>query len=82
MNLLPVIQAVELGGGASLVRVAMNQPDLIMRALDVGAIGVVVPMVSTPHRLEPPPMPPDIHRTAPGPSAPSATSTASKPQPR
>ncbi|WP_405182606.1 aldolase/citrate lyase family protein [Nocardia sp. NBC_01377] len=48
MNLLPVIQAVELGGGASLVRVAMNQPDLIMRALDVGAIGVVVPMVSTP----------------------------------
>ncbi|MBH0779798.1 HpcH/HpaI aldolase family protein [Nocardia bovistercoris] len=46
-NLLPTIQAVELGGGASLVRVAVNEPSLIMRALDLGAIGVVVPMVST-----------------------------------
>ncbi|WP_216913232.1 HpcH/HpaI aldolase family protein [Nocardia noduli] len=46
-NLLPMIQAVELGGGASLVRVATNESSLITRALDLGAIGVVVPMVST-----------------------------------
>ncbi|GAB92334.1 HpcH/HpaI aldolase family protein [Gordonia rhizosphera] len=49
-NLLPMIQAVELGGGATLVRVAVNEPSLIMRALDLGAIGVVVPMVSTPEQ--------------------------------
>jgi 4-hydroxy-2-oxoheptanedioate aldolase len=41
------IQAVELGGARALVRVDWNAPELIMRALDLGAVGVVVPMVST-----------------------------------
>ena len=47
-DLLPLIQAVELGGGNVVVRVMENNPGLIMRALDLGAVGVVVPMVSTP----------------------------------
>jgi 4-hydroxy-2-oxoheptanedioate aldolase len=43
----PCIQAIELGGSPALVRVDWNSPELIMRALDLGAAGVVVPMVST-----------------------------------
>jgi 4-hydroxy-2-oxoheptanedioate aldolase len=43
----PAIQAVELGGSCALVRVDWNSSELIMRALDLGAAGVVVPMVST-----------------------------------
>jgi 4-hydroxy-2-oxoheptanedioate aldolase len=43
----PCIQAIELGGSSALVRVDWNSPELIMRALDLGAAGVVVPMVST-----------------------------------
>jgi 4-hydroxy-2-oxoheptanedioate aldolase len=46
-DLLPLIQAIELGGSKPLVRVARNDSALIMRALDLGAIGVVVPMVNT-----------------------------------
>ena len=46
-DVLPLVQAIELGGSSALVRVGWNDPRLIMRALDVGAIGVVVPMVST-----------------------------------
>jgi 4-hydroxy-2-oxoheptanedioate aldolase len=49
-NLLSLIQALEVGGGQAMVRVAQNDPPLIMRALDLGAIGVVVPMVSTPEQ--------------------------------
>ncbi|QNG38823.1 hypothetical protein F1C76_21820 [Geodermatophilaceae bacterium NBWT11] len=49
-DLLPLIQAVELGGSSVVVRVTENDPGLIMRALDLGAIGVVVPMVSTPEQ--------------------------------
>lgn len=44
---LSLIQAIELGGSSTLVRVTENNPSLIMRALDLGAIGVVVPMIST-----------------------------------
>ncbi len=43
----PAIQALELGGSSALVRVDWNEPSLIMRALDLGAAGVVVPMVSS-----------------------------------
>ncbi|RAK28381.1 4-hydroxy-2-oxoheptanedioate aldolase [Actinoplanes lutulentus] len=46
-DLLPLIQAIELGGSHALVRVPANDASLIMRALDLGAIGVIVPMVST-----------------------------------
>lgn len=45
-----LIQAVELGGSTPIVRVGWTDPRLIMRALDLGAAGVVVPMVSTPEQ--------------------------------
>lgn len=47
-DILPLFQATELGGTRTMVRVPWNSPSHIMRALDYGAIGVVVPMVSTP----------------------------------
>ena len=47
-RLVPVIQALDLSGTRALVRVGWNDPMQIMRALDLGALGVVVPMVSTP----------------------------------
>src|SRR3954453_6367472 len=45
-----LIQAIELGGSSAIVRVGWSDPVLIMRALDLGAVGVVVPMVSTPEQ--------------------------------
>jgi 4-hydroxy-2-oxoheptanedioate aldolase len=49
-DLLPCIQAVALGGTPALVRVGSDDARLIMRALDLGAAGVVVPLVSTPEQ--------------------------------
>ena len=46
-DLLPLVQAIELGGALPFVRVGWNDSAQIMRALDIGAAGVVVPMVST-----------------------------------
>lgn len=46
-SILPVIQALELSGTSALVRVGHADPSQIMRALDMGAIGVVVPMINT-----------------------------------
>lgn len=46
-NMLPLLQAAALGGTPALVRVTWNDPSQIMRALDLGAAGVVVPMIST-----------------------------------
>ncbi len=46
-NLGPLLQAMDLGGTPSLVRVGGVDPVQIMRALDLGAAGVVVPTVST-----------------------------------
>lgn len=46
-NMLGAIQALDLGGTRALVRVGWTDPAQIMRALDLGALGVVVPMVST-----------------------------------
>jgi 4-hydroxy-2-oxoheptanedioate aldolase len=46
-KLLTVLQALDLGGTPALVRVGWVDPPQIMRALDLGALGVVVPMVST-----------------------------------
>lgn len=48
--LVPLIQAIGVGGSTPLVRVRPDDPSLIMRALDLGAAGVVVPMVSTPEQ--------------------------------
>jgi 4-hydroxy-2-oxoheptanedioate aldolase len=46
-NMLSMIQALDLSGTRALVRPPANDPGQIMRALDLGALGVVVPMVST-----------------------------------
>jgi 4-hydroxy-2-oxoheptanedioate aldolase len=49
-DLLPLIQAIELGGSSALIRTGWCDAQLIMRAMDLGAMGVVVPMVSTPEQ--------------------------------
>lgn len=46
-DLLGILQGLESSGTPSLVRVRWNEPAAIMRALDTGADGVVVPMVSS-----------------------------------
>jgi 4-hydroxy-2-oxoheptanedioate aldolase len=47
-NMLGVLQALDLGATRALVRVPWLDQAQIMRAMDLGALGVVVPMVSTP----------------------------------
>lgn len=42
-----LVEAVRQGGAPAIVRVPWNTPDLIMRSLDLGADGVIVPMVNT-----------------------------------
>jgi 4-hydroxy-2-oxoheptanedioate aldolase len=42
------LQAVCLGGATPVVRVPWNEPWMIGRALDAGALGVIVPMVNSP----------------------------------
>lgn len=42
-----MLQALSLTGTPALVRVPWNQPDHIMKALDAGAQGIIVPMVSS-----------------------------------
>lgn len=42
-----MVQAIELGGGAPIVRVPWNEPGVIGKVLDYGAQGVIVPMVNT-----------------------------------
>ncbi len=49
-TLLSCIQAVNLGGSPALVRTGSDDPRLIMRAIDLGAAGVVVPLISTPEQ--------------------------------
>jgi 4-hydroxy-2-oxoheptanedioate aldolase len=44
-GLLAMLQAIEAGGAPGLVRVAENDPFVIGNALDLGAQGVIVPMV-------------------------------------
>jgi len=45
--MLPMLQAISAGGVPSLVRVPWNEPGAIMKALDAGAGGVIVPMVNS-----------------------------------
>ncbi len=47
-QLLGMVQAVQITGTATFVRVQWNDPGEIGRALDAGAQGVVVPMVDSP----------------------------------
>jgi 4-hydroxy-2-oxoheptanedioate aldolase len=42
-----MIQAIILGGSRPIVRVPWNEPGVIGKMLDAGAVGVVVPMVNT-----------------------------------
>lgn len=51
-GLLSMLQSLQLGGTHSLVRVTGHDAAEIGRALDIGAIGVVVPMVSTPEEAK------------------------------
>ena len=51
-NLIPLMQALQLGGTHSLVRVPRHDPADIMGVLDMGAVGVVVPLVSTPEQAK------------------------------
>lgn len=46
-GLLPIVQALGLSSTPAFVRVNWLDPALIMRAVDLGAAGVVVPMVNT-----------------------------------
>ena len=48
----PAVQGIAAAGSVPLVRVPGNEPWLIMRALDLGASGVVVPLVSTPEEAQ------------------------------
>jgi 4-hydroxy-2-oxoheptanedioate aldolase len=45
--MLPMLQAISAGGVPSFVRVPWNEPGTIMKALDAGAGGVIVPMVNS-----------------------------------
>jgi 4-hydroxy-2-oxoheptanedioate aldolase len=46
-NLVPVLTGVSAGGSVAIVRVPGHDPVVIGKTLDMGAIGVVVPMVET-----------------------------------
>jgi 4-hydroxy-2-oxoheptanedioate aldolase len=46
-EMVAMTQAVDVHGGAAVVRVPWNEPSAIMRALDAGAAGVIVPFVET-----------------------------------
>ena len=51
-DILPLIQIFDGKGIPALVRVTWTDQAQIMRALDLGAAGVVVPMVSTPEQAK------------------------------
>lgn len=46
-QLVPMLQSLSITDTPAFVRVPWNQPDHIMKALDAGAQGVIVPMVGT-----------------------------------
>jgi 4-hydroxy-2-oxoheptanedioate aldolase len=46
-NLLPMLQAISQTDTVPVVRVPWNDPAIIMKALDVGAYGIIVPLVNT-----------------------------------
>jgi 2-keto-3-deoxy-L-rhamnonate aldolase RhmA len=51
-DLLNLIRVISMSGTAALVRVGANDPFMIKRALEAGAQGIIVPMVSTPEQAE------------------------------
>ncbi len=46
-SMVPMFQAIGSGGAAPITRVLANDPFLIMKALDAGAWGVIVPLVNS-----------------------------------
>ena len=46
-DLVGLMQAIQINGVTAMVRVPWNEPSVIMRALDVGAYGIICPMVNT-----------------------------------
>src|ERR671913_588283 len=46
-SMVPMLQAIGAAGAAPLTRVLSNDPFLIMKALDAGAWGVIVPLVNS-----------------------------------
>ena len=46
-DVLPMLQAISQTDTTPIVRVAWNDPATIMRALDLGAYGIIVPLVNT-----------------------------------
>ena len=46
-NLLPMLQAISQTDTVPVVRVPWNDPAIIMKALDVGAYAIIVPLVNT-----------------------------------
>jgi len=51
-DMLQMLQAVAVTDVPAMVRVPWNEPGWIMKALDAGAGGVIVPMVNTPEEAE------------------------------
>src|ERR671921_2446789 len=45
-SMVPMLQAIGAAGAAPITRVLSNDPFLIMKALDAGAWGVIVPLVN------------------------------------
>jgi 4-hydroxy-2-oxoheptanedioate aldolase len=45
-SMVPMFQAIRAGGTSAITRVLSNDPFLIMKALDAGAWGVIVPLVN------------------------------------
>ena len=44
---LSMLQAISTSDKTALVRVPWNEPGIIMKLLDVGALGVICPMINT-----------------------------------
>jgi len=51
-ELLSVLQAISCTDAVPLVRVPWNQPAQVMKALDLGALGVIAPMIEGPEDVE------------------------------
>jgi len=46
-TVVPMMQALSVTGTPTFLRVPWNAPEAIMRALDLGAVGVIVPMIES-----------------------------------
>ncbi|MGB1386348.1 MAG: HpcH/HpaI aldolase family protein, partial [Ilumatobacteraceae bacterium] len=46
-SVVPMVQAIELGGGIPIARVPWNEPGIIGKMLDAGCHGIIIPMVNT-----------------------------------